>query len=589
VPEVVPPEVPPVTAPVSRAPRPLPAAGLLLGAWEAASRFALARYRAALADGPRRNAGLLRTLLARHARTDYGRRHGLAAVARARDVEAAYRAAVPLNDYAALAANIQRIAAGEPDVLFPGRPPLFVSTSGTTGDPKLFPVTQAHQNQALRYVALLTPAARAAAVPGLGFRRRTSTLMVASRTGRATAGGIPVGNPSGAGIRRILRFAPPFWAYPPAVLLVEDYPSALYLHALFALRAPDLGCLEAIYCSHVVSWFGLIGARGAELVADLAAGTLSPDLRLSAAERALLAPSLVADPARARAVAAELARGLDGIGTRLWPGLRVVSSVTSGAFAASVPRLRALTGPGPAFYTTCFGATEGMVGINLDGAEPEHYALALGAAHFEFIPAGEVDAAVPRAVGPGEVEPGAEYEVVLTTRAGLYRYRLGDIVRITGRYGATPVFAFAHRRGNVVDLVGEKTTEQHLRRAMDALAGERPGRLGEYALAPDLDRLPYRYVVYAEWRGPATDPAPLAARLDALLGAANPAYVTLARQNGRLAPLELRLVAPGGFERLLAGERGRSGGLNVNQVKVPRLLRSPEQRALLEAAALPTV
>ncbi len=581
-----------MSAPVSRAPRPLPAAGLLLGAWEAASRLALARYRAALADGPRRNADLLRRLLAHHAGTAYGRRHGLAAIARARDVEAAYRAAVPLNDYAALAADIGRVAAGEPDVLFPGRPPLFVSTSGTTGDPKLFPVTRAHQNQALRFVALLTPAARAAAVPGLGFRRRTSTLMVASRTGRATAGGIPVGNPSGAGIRRILRFAPPFWAYPPAVLLVEDYPSALYLHALFALRAPDLGCLEAIYCSHVVNWFGLIGARGAELVADLAAGTLSPDLRLTAAERALLAPSLAPDPARARAVEAELARGLDGIGTRLWPGLRVVSSVTTGAFAVSVPRLRALTGPGPAFYTTCFGATEGMVGINLDGAAPEHYVLALGAAHFEFIPADEVDAAAPRAVGAGEVEPGGEYEVVLTTRAGLYRYRLGDIVRIAGREGATPVFAFAHRRGNVVDLVGEKTTEQHLRAAMEALAGELPGgpdRLADYALAPDLDRLPYRYVVYAEWRGPAPDAAALAVRLDALLGAANPAYVTLARQNGRLAPLELRLVGPGGFERLLERERGRSGGLNVNQVKVPRLLRSAEQRALLEAAALPVV
>jgi hypothetical protein len=579
-----------VSGPVPRAPRPLPAAGLLLGAWEAASRFALARYRAALATGPRRNAALLRGLLARHAATDYGRRHGFAAVARARDVEAAYRAAVPLNDYATLAADIGRIAAGEPDVLFPGRPPLFVSTSGTTGDPKLFPVTRAHQNQALRYVALLTPAARAAAVPGLGFRQRTSTLMVASRTGRATAGGIPVGNPSGAGIRRILRFAPPFWAYPPAVLLVEDYPTALYLHALFALRAPDLGCLEAIYCSHVVNWFGLIAARGAELVADLAAGTLSPDLRLTAAERALLAPSLVPDPDRARAVERELARGPDGIGTRLWPGLRVVSSVTTGAFAVSVPRLRALTGPGPAFYTTCFGATEGMVGINLDGAAPEHYALALGAAHFEFIPADELDAAVPRAVGPAEVEPGGEYEVVLTTRAGLYRYRLGDVVRIAGRYGATPVFAFAHRRGNVLDLVGEKTTEQHLRQAMEALAGELPGGpdlLADYALAPDLDRLPYRYVVYAEVRGPAAaDPAALASRLDALLGAANPAYVTLARQNGRLAPLELRLVAPGGFEQLLERERGRSGGLNVNQVKVPRLLRLPEQRALLEAGVL---
>ena len=44
-------------------PRSLPAAGLLLAAWEAASRYALARYRRSLADGPTRNAALLRELL----------------------------------------------------------------------------------------------------------------------------------------------------------------------------------------------------------------------------------------------------------------------------------------------------------------------------------------------------------------------------------------------------------------------------------------------------------------------------------------------------------------------------------------------
>jgi hypothetical protein len=573
-----------------RPPRRLPAASLLLSAWEAASRVALARYRRSLDDGPAVNAALLRGLLRRCAGTWVGRQHGFAAIARSRDVEAAWRQAMPVNDYAALREPIQRIAGGEADVLFPGRPPLFVSTSGTTGDPKMFPVTRSHQNQALRYVALLTPAARAAAVPGLGFRQRTSTLMVASRAGRATAGGIPVGNPSGAGIRRILRFAPPFWAYPPAVLLVEHYPSALYLHALFALRARDLGCLEAIYCSHVVNWFGLIEQRGAELIADIAAGTLSPSLTLTPEERGSLVPSLTPDPGRAREVEAALAAGMDGIGLRLWPGLKVVSSVTTGAFAVSVPRLRALVGPGPAFYTTCFGATEGMLGINLDAASPEHYALALGAVHFEFLPAAQIDAARPATVGLADVEMGGEYELVMTSQAGLYRYRLGDVVRIVDRCGTTPMFAFSHRLGNVIDLVGEKTTEQHLRAAVEALANELPGgrdRLVEYALAPDLGGLPYRYVVYAEVRGPAPGGAEterLAGRLDALLAAANPAYATLARVNGRLGPLALRFVAPGRFEALLQRERARVDGLNVNQVKIPKLLRSAAQRAVLDAA-----
>lgn len=565
----------------------LPGAALFLPLWELACRQALARYQGQLPAGRSANARTLRGILSRAAATGLGRRHDFARLARQPDVEAAYREALPVTDYAACREDFARIADGEADVRFAGRPRLFVSTSGTTGDPRLFPVTARQQNEALRYIALLTPAARAAAVPGLGFRQPTSTLLVASRAGRRTPGGIPVGNPSGAGLRRILALAPPFWVFPPAVLTVTDHPSALYLHALFALRAEGLGCIEAIYCSHVVNWLALIQRRGAELVADLARGSLAGDLVLTPGERRALVPHLAPDPDRAARVAAALAGGSEGLMTRLWPALRVVSTVVSGAFAVSVPRLRSLAGPGPAFYTTCFGATEGMVGINLPGDPAEHYTMALGACHFEFLPLAELDRPAPRAVGFDGLAAGGRYELVLTNHAGLYRYRLGDVVRIQGFAGETPVFAFDHRRGNVLDLVGEKTTEQHLRQALARLAAEQlggAGRLVDFTVWPDLERLPYRYVVYLELAGDGAPPPaePLAAALDRLLAVENPSYATLARQNGRLDPLELRLLAPGTFERLLAARRAVAADVNANQVKVPTLLRDPAQRALLE-------
>lgn len=558
----------------------LPGARLMLPLWELACRRALAGYTRRLATGDQCNAEVLRGILRRHAASHIGRRHGFAGLARERDVEAAYRRALPVAGYEGFAADFQRMAAGEADLLFPGRPRMFVSSSGTTGDPKLFPVTARQQNEALRFIALLTPAARAAAVPGLGFRQPTTTLLVASRPGRHTAGGIPVGNPSGAGLRRILSLAPPFWVFPPAVLTVTDYPSALYLHAFYALRAADLGCVEAIYCSHVVNWLGLIRQRGAELVRDLSTGSLSPDLSLTEAERSTLAAALRPAPERAAQVQAALAEGPDRLMERLWPGLKVVSTVVSGAFAVSAPLLRALAGPGPAFYTTCFGATEGMVGLNLPGDPPEEYALALGACHFEFLPLDEADKAAPQAVGAGQVEPGGLYELVLTNHAGLYRYRLGDVVRIRRYAGRTPVFAFDHRRGNVLDLVGEKTTELQLRAALARLAGP---QLVDFSVWPDLGRVPYRYVVYAEWSGPGALPArQLAAQLDQCLAGENAAYLTLGRQNGRLDPLALRLVAPGTFSQLLEARRRAAAGVNANQVKVPAVLRDPAERDFLE-------
>ena len=553
--------------------------------------MALARFRRQLADGPDVNAATLRLILKRNAASEFGRRHDFAGLARAGDVDAAYASALPVATYDDFREPFERMANGANDVMFPGWPRMFVSTSGTTGDPKLFPVTLRQQNAALLFIALLTPAARAACTPGLGFSQPTATLMVASRPGRQTAAGIPVGNPSGAGIRRILKLAPPFWVFPAEVLTVQDYPTALYLHALFALRAPDLGCIEAIYCSHIVSWMGLIERRGADLVRDIASGGLASDLVLTAEERAVLAGLLPPAPERARVVAQELARNSAGRMTRLWPQLKVLSSVVSGAFAVSVPRLRALAGPGPAFYTTCFGATEGMVGINLWGDAPERYVFALGAVYFEFLPMSELDSATPRAVGLGALVVGQSYEVVITNQAGLYRYRLGDVVRIVARAGITPVFEFDHRRGNVVDLVGEKTTEQHFRTVFNQLAREQLGSeagLTDFTVWPEIGTLPYRYVAYAELSPLVTgaDATLLARRLDTLLALENPSYATLGRANGRLDPVDLRLVRPGTFEKLTALQREQAAGINANQVKVPRLLRNADQRRLLDGAVL---
>lgn len=564
-----------------------PAWRLLLATWESAARLALARYRRTLKHGVEVNATTLRRILARNADTEIGRRFGFAALVRSDNVEAAYRTAVPLADYAVFRDDIQRIASGAEDVLFKGRPRLFVSTSGTTGDPKLFPQTLRQQNEALRFMALLTPAARAECVPGLGFRRRAATLMVASRAGRKTAAGIPVGNPSGGGIRRILALAPPFWAFPPAVLTVEDYPTALYLHAYYALRARDLGCIEAIYSSHVVNWLGLILSRREDLIRDIARGALASDLRLTDTERERLAGTLAPDPVRAAEVADALAAGADGLAERLWPDLKVISCVISGAFAVSAPRLRSMAGPGPAFYTTCFGATEGMAGINLWRDSPERYALALGAGHFEFLPEREIDATSPATVSIADVRVGGRYELVTTTHAGLYRYRFGDVVRIAAFEGQTPVFEFDHRLGNVLDLVGEKTTEEHFRRAFEQLSTELPGgraSLVDFTIWPDIDSVPYRYVAHVEFAAgaPVPDLALLARRLDALLVVQNPSYATLARNNGRLAPIEIRAVGTGGFEVLLTELRRRAADASANQVKVPKLLRNPELRALVE-------
>ncbi|MDP6946113.1 MAG: GH3 auxin-responsive promoter family protein, partial [Myxococcota bacterium] len=74
--------------------------------------------------------------------------------------------------------------------------------------------------------------------------------------------------------------------------------------------------------------------------------------------------------------------------------------------------------------------------------------LAAVASHFLEFQDVEVAAGRPKLVH--EVQEGARYRPILTTSGGLYRYRLGDIVRCVGVTAATPRFVFEGRREAVV-------------------------------------------------------------------------------------------------------------------------------------------
>lgn len=508
----------------------------------------------------------------------------------AAEPERAYRERVPLRNYASHADAIQAIAQGEADVLFPGRPSMFVATSGTSSDPKLLPTTRLQQNSALEHIALLAPALRWEVAPELRLAQRSINLMLASDPADAMPGGVPLGMSSAGGLRQVLRAAPFIWTSPARVFELRQHSTALYLHALFGLVDRQAGCIEAIFGTHIVSWMAMMLNRREALVADLAAGCINADIPLAAEDRDRLEAELTPQPERAAEVEAAFAAGESGLLKRLWPQLQVLSTVVSGAFAVSLPRLRQLAGPDIKICASSFGATESMVGVNMWPDQQDRYALAVGSGYFEFLPLGELDTEQPKPLCMDEVRTGESYEIVVTSFAGLFRYRLGDVVKVCDWTGETPVFEFDYRLGEVLDLVGEKTTERHTQQVVATLAEEQlgaPSAVSNFTVVADCALARFRYRVYLELAdGDASpvDPAVLARDFDAKLQGVNPSYRTLARANGRLAAADVRVVAPGTFARLEERRYQKADGVSRNQVKVPRVLKDAAQIELLEAA-----
>jgi acyl-coenzyme A synthetase/AMP-(fatty) acid ligase len=113
------------------------ASALFVGGMETLSRAAFRRLMAAAAAPREAQERALRAVLQALQGTELGRSFGYR---RIRNVEE-FRRAVPIHDYEALRPHIERqIATGEA-IVTAERPVMYARTSGTTGKPKLIPVT----------------------------------------------------------------------------------------------------------------------------------------------------------------------------------------------------------------------------------------------------------------------------------------------------------------------------------------------------------------------------------------------------------------------------------------------------------------
>ncbi len=130
----------------------------------------------------------LRTLLTRNARTAYLEQYGSP-----QSIEE-FRERVPIVDYDDLQPWIERISAGESDVLFAGRPVAFERTSGSSGAAKLIPYSREgladFRDSVLPWLARV--------VNGYGITGRAYFSISPATRAPESIGGIPIGLPDAA-------------------------------------------------------------------------------------------------------------------------------------------------------------------------------------------------------------------------------------------------------------------------------------------------------------------------------------------------------------------------------------------------------
>ncbi len=229
-------------------------------------------------------------------------------------------------------------------------------------------------------------------------------------------------------------------------------------------------------------------------------------------------------------------------------------------------QLRQLIPSGKMHYMETYNASEGFFGIQ-DLSDRNELLLMLDYGIFyEFIPVDALQDENPKVLRLSEVEKGVVYAMVITTNAGLWRYLIGDTVIFTS---LSPFrLKITGRTKSYINTFGEELMVDNAEKALSIACSKCHAVISDYTAGPHFS--PDRQTAAHEWiiefeKAP-ENPDYFNEAFDNALKSLNSDYEAKRYHNMVLMPPIIHAVPQGTFYNWLK-MKGKLGGQN----KVPRL------------------
>lgn len=510
------------------------------------------------------NEEVLFKILNKNSTSKYGEKYNFNSIKSVNE----YKSNVPITDYLDYELYINEMLKGEKNILITDDVEFFGHTSGTTGKQKLVPVTKKSREVGSKYMALLI---ERFAYNNLKNKWNYGRGLMLADTVMTTysEGGVPICSATSGGMDAIKVILPKIYTSPYEVMKIKDKNAALYLHLLFALEDKNLTYISGVFISNVLDALRTLEDNAELLVRDIRRGSINRNLNIDGETRKKLNKCLKPNVGRADEIELEFSKGFEGICRRIWPKLIYIASVTGANFSIYDDMVNYYTGSVP-IYSPAYASTEAMIGIN-PYISKIRYVIIPDTVFYEFIPVKESNKENPQTYCIDELKVGEKYEIIITSYAGFYRYRLGDVVKVVDYYNNSPEIEFLYRKNQALNMVSEKTTEDHLRESLSKTVKEFNLSLVDYTTLEDNRITPGRYVFYLEFNEeiPKSKIKFIENTLDKELQKANLAYGRF-RKNNRLACLSINIVRRNTFDiikRYLI-----SKGVSKSQIKIPRVI-----------------
>ncbi|MBR1809935.1 MAG: GH3 auxin-responsive promoter family protein [Paludibacteraceae bacterium] len=508
----------------------------------------------------------LRSILAYAKDTVYGKEHHFDEILQAKTAEElfiSYQNNVKATDYEQLREYVERHKQGEENVLFPGRPRMYATTSGTTKQPKWIPLTQVYLKnvyQKMTYLWLYNY---------IRHKRKTFAGKVVFVVSTAEEGYAPDGTVYGAVSGVLQKDAPELirehYASVPEIFEIKDYAARYY--ALMRISVEQYVTLVIMpNPSSVIEMQNTLTEHFEAICDDIEKGTISDEFDIPDNIRNSLLSYITPNPERAQELRALKAEYGEVLPKHYWPDVQMLSTWKCGNTQIYADKIKDWF-PADCFYQELgYFATECRFGLVIDDTLNSvlfpHYH------YYEFVEESEIGNPDASFLQLDELVEGKRYCPYVTTFSGLYRYNMSDLVEVGPSFKNTPTVHMVQKVNGIVSMTGEKLYEGQYIEAVRTAEKQLKMKTRFFVGFADISSMAYQF--YYEFVNQKTTQAAaerFSKRVDEILQRINIEYKAK-RESFRLKEPRTHRLGKDSFYRFkkksIADGTGRDGQFKVN-------------------------
>jgi len=400
----------------------------------------------------------LRAILAYAKDSEFGKEHNFSQILEAPTADelfARYQKNLQPAEYEDFRPYVNKMKAGQSDVLFQGRPLLYATTSGATGEPKWIPISEKYLSD------IYGKMNKTWLFNFMHLKPKVYAGKIISVVGKQIEGYTPdgtiYGSVSGFTQARCPGFVKKLYTNPSCVYNIEDYAARNYLLMRMGIER-NVSLVVTANPSTMVEMQHNVDRWFDDFCDDIEKGTITQKLEIPAEIRTECLQQLRPNPERANELR-ELKKKYGQVTPKLyWPNLQLLTTWKCGNTKIYLDKLEGTFPEGMLHQEFAYFASECRAGLVLD--DSNETVLFPHMHYYEFKKAEEFDDPAAPFYQLDELKPGHMYCPFVTTFSGLYRYNMNDILMAAEPlFGTTPRVHMVSKVNGIVTITGEKLYE----------------------------------------------------------------------------------------------------------------------------------